>query len=439
MSEQLLNAANVALDHARALGMDQADVSIQQGTGITVTARQQELETVEKHNDSQLIVSVFKDQKTGSASSADLSEKGIQETVAAACSIANYTGADECFGLADKALMAAQEQDLDLYHAWESDVDKLADLALECERAALDHDARINNSEGASVSSYAGVSVYANSHGFSSHRRGSQHSLSCSVIGGEADSMQRDYWYDGARNPALMASASDIGRRAAERTVARLGSRKIASTQAPVLFDPSMAKSLVSHLIAAIKGGAIYKKASFMLDKVGEQVLPEFVTLTENPHLRGESGSAWHDGEGVQTPARRAIVEDGVLQSYVLGSYTARKLGLETTANSGGVRNLRVSDGGKTQAELLSDMGTGLMVTELIGSGINMVTGDYSRGAAGYWIENGEIAYPVEEITIAGNLADMYKSIVAIGNDIDARGNTAMGSVLLENLTIAGS
>ena len=435
----LAQAAEFALDYANQKGMDQAEVSAHQGTGMSVTARQQELETVEKHNDAQLVVSVYKDHKTGSASSADLSDDGIKATVDAAISIARYTGADECLGLADAERMAEDHGDLDLHHKWDQSVSDLVDIALSCERAALESDSRISNSEGASVNTYSGNAVYANSHGFISDKAGSQHSLSCSVIGADEKGMQRDYWYDSNRNHARLQSAEEIGRIAAQRTVARLGARQIASQQATVLFEPAMAKSLISHLIGALKGGAIYKKASYMLDRLGDRILPEFVTIAEHPHKPGANSSAWHDGEGVATPEYRAIVENGVLQSYVLASYTARKLGLESTANSGGVRNLHVSNTGQDHTQLLSDMGSGLLVTELIGSGINMVTGDYSRGAAGYWVENGEIQYPVEEITIAGNLLDMYRNIVAIGNDYDARGNTECGSIVVENMTIAGS
>lgn len=434
----LNKAAEFAIDYAKQQGMDQSEVSAHHGTGVSVTARQQELETVEKHNDAQLVISVYKDHKTGSASSADLSEAGIRATVDAAVSIARYTGADECLGLADEKGMATDFSDLDLFHPWDLAVSQLADVALECEQAALSFDPLISNSEGASVNSYSGISVYANSYGFLSNTAGSQHSLSCSVIGAKGDAMQRDYWYDSNRNAARLQSAKSIGQRAAERTVARLGARQIASCQATVMFEPSMAKSLISHLIGAIKGGAIYKKASFMLDQVGETILPDFVTIAENPHKLGGSSSARHDSEGVATPDYRAIVESGVLQSYVLASYTARKLGLESTANSGGVRNLSVSNTGQTFEQLLAQMDTGLLVTELIGSGINMVTGDYSRGAAGFWVENGVIQYPVEEITIAGNLSDMYRNIVAIGSDYDVRGNTECGSIVVENMTIAG-
>jgi len=439
MSElNLVKAAEYAIDYAKKQGVDDAEVSLHHGTGVSVTARQQELETVEKHNDAQLVVSVYRDHKTGSASSADLTEGGIESSVDAAISIARYTGADACFGLADVDRIASNPIDLDLHHPWNT-VEELAAVAMQCENAALSASDRISNSEGATVNSYSGLAVYANSHGFLSHSAGSQHSVSCSVIGEHDGAMQRDYWYDSNRNPDKLQRADSIGQRAAERTLARLGARQIPSCQASVMFDPSMAKSLVGHLIGAIKGGAIYKKASFMLDRIDESVMPEFVTIAENPHLPGASGSAWHDGEGVATPEYRAIVESGVLKSYVLASYTARKLGLESTANSGGVRNLTVSSTGQSHQELLSQMGRGLLVTELVGSGINMVTGDYSRGAAGFWVENGEIQHPVEEITIAGNLADMFLNIAAIGSDADTRGNTECGSIIVENMTIAGS
>jgi len=438
-SLDLSKAAEFAIDYAKKAGVDQSEVSLHQGVGISIDARQQELETVEKNNDAQFVVSVYKDHKTGSASSADLSESGIRSSIDAAISIARFTGEDDCFGLADKELMAKDLADLDLNHPWDVDVAKMLDIALECEQAALESSELIVNSEGATVNSYSGDAVYANSHGFLSHTAGSQHSVSCSVVGAKGDSMQRDYWYDSNRNAAKLESAASIGAEAARRTLERLGGRQISSRQASVLFDPSMAKSLVNHLIGAIKGGAIYKKASFMLDKVDELILPEFVTIAEHPHKLGAAGSATHDGEGVATPAYRGIVENGVLKSYVLGSYTARKLNLTSTANSGGVRNLSVSNTGQNFSELLQKMDSGLLVTELIGSGSNTLTGDYSRGAAGFWVENGEIQYPVEEITIAGNLIDMYQNIVAIGTDVDFKGNAECGSILVENMTIAGS
>lgn len=434
----LIKAAEIAISYAKQQGMDQAETELHQGVGVSISARQQELETVEKHNDAQLVVSVYKDHKTGSASSADMSEAGIRSTVDAAMSIARFTGADDCLGLADADLMASDHKDLELYHPWDVDMADMVNTALACEAAALAEDSQISNSEGASVSTYSGTAVYANSHGFIRESAGSQHSISCSVIGANDQGMQRDYWYDSNRNAAKLASAEVIGQRAAQRTVRRLGARPIKSTQASVMYDPMMAKSLISHLVGAVKGGAIYKKASFMLDKVGESVLPDFVNIAENPHEIGGSSSAMYDGEGVATPEHRALIDGGVLQSYVLGSYTARKLGLQSTANAGGMRNLSVSNTGDSYDDLLSKMGTGLLVTELIGSGINMVTGDYSRGAAGFWVENGELQYPVEEITIAGNLNDIYRNIVAIGNDVDVRGNTKCGSIVVENMTIAG-
>ena len=441
-SFDLKKVAEYALDYAKKQGMHQADVSLHRGTGVSVSARNQELETVEKHNDAQVVISVYKDHKTGSASSADMSDVGIRRTVDAAVSIAKFTGADDCLGLADKERMATQLKDLDLNHPWSATVAEMATVALECEQAALGFDKRITNSEGASVDAYSGTAVYANSHGFISEKFASQNSVSCSVIGSDdsiSQAMQRDYFYDSNRNPAKLLSAVEIGQEAASRTIKRIGSRQIASTQAPVLFDPRVAKSLVGHLIGALNGGAIYKKASFMLGKVEAKVLPDFITIAENPHLLGGSASSTHDSEGVATLEYRPIVADGVLQSYVLGSYTARKLGLSSTANAGGVRNLSVSDSGFNFEQLLTQMNKGLLVTELIGSGINMVTGDYSRGAAGFWVENGEIQYPVEEITIAGNLLDIYQNIAAVGNDIDRRGNTHCGSILVENLTVAGS
>ncbi len=435
----LSSAAEFAIDYATKQGADQSEVSLHKGTGISITARQQELETVEKNNDAQFSISVYKDHKTGSASSADLSQDGIRSTVDAAISIARYTGADNCFGLGDADRMATNAIDLDLYHLWSANEAEMLEMAKQCEQAAIEKSEQITNSEGASVNSYSGSAVYANSHGFTSDSLASQHSISCSVIGSDENGMQRDYWYDSNRNAAKLDSVVDIGRVAAERTLARLGARQIASRQATVMYDPSMARSLIGHLIGALKGGAIYKKASFMLDKIGEDVLPDFMNIAENPHKLGASGSAWHDGEGIATPEYRAIVETGCLQSYVLGSYTARKLGLESTANAGGVRNLTVSNTGQTREQLLQQMGSGLLVTELIGSGINMLTGDYSRGAAGFWVENGEIQYPVEEITVAGNLLEMYQNIVAIGNDDDRRGHTECGSIVIENMTIAGS
>ena len=442
MSSVVSNLENVAqqvMDEAKQLGLDQVEVSIHQGSGTSVTARLGELETVEKHNDTEVVVSVYRDHKTGSASSADITEQGIRQTVNAAASIAKYTGEDDCLGLADKELMAHDVPDLDLYHPWKVDIADMCDMALQCEQVARDYDERIINSEGASVNSYSGVDMYANSHGFMQRRQGSRHSMSCSVIGGQAQEMQRDYWYDSNRNAAKLTSVEHVGEMAAKRAVRRLGSKQIKSCQVPVLFEAPIASSLVGHFIAAIKGGALYKKASFLLDKLQQAVFPGFVNIWENPHLRAGAGSAAYDNEGVATPERRDLVIDGVLQSYVLGSYTARKLSMKSTANAGGVRNVFVSHGENDFQGMLSNMGTGLLVTELIGSGVNTVTGDYSRGAAGFWVENGIIQHAVDEITIAGNLSDMFMQVIDIGNDVDYRGNISTGSILLENMTIAGA
>lgn len=435
----MLNVAQLVLDEAKKLGMDQAETAIHQGTGISVTARLGELETVEKHNDTEVVISVYKNHKTGSASSADASEQGIRQTVQAAVSIANHTGQDDCFGLADKALMATDIPDLDLYHAWDIDITGMCDIALQCEQAARSYDKRIINSEGATVNSYSGADVYANSHGFMHKKRASRHSISCSVISGHEQEMQRDYWYDSNRNANKLESVDEIGVITAKRTIRRLGAKQVKSCQVPVLLEAPIASSLIAHFIAAIKGGALYKKASFLLDKLDQQIFPEFIDIWENPRLQAGSGSSAYDNEGVVTADKRSLIEHGVLQGYVLGSYTARKLKMQSTANAGGVRNVSITHSDNDFDTMLSTMGTGLLVTELIGSGINMVTGDYSRGAAGFWIENGKIQHAVDEVTIAGNLADMFMKIAEIGNDVDYRGNIHSGSILLDNMTIAGA
>jgi len=370
-NDSLSKVAEFALDYAKSAGMEQADVSLHQGTGVSISARQQALETIEKHNDSQVVVTVYNDHKTGSASSADMTEAGIRSTVDAAVSIAKYTGSDDCLGLADKELMATELKDLDLDHPWDIEVKGLLDIALNCEQAALDFDSRISNSEGASIDTYSGTAVYANSHGFISKKHASQHSVSCSVIGSEQSSvdnegMQRDYYYDSNRNPTKLIDDVEIGREAAKRTVSRLGARQINSMETPVIFDSRIAKSLIGHLINGISGGAIYKKASFMLDKVGVNILPDFVTIAENPHLLGGVASSTHDSEGVATADYRPIVQNGELQSYVLGSYTARKLGMQSTANSGGVRNISVSNSGQDHEQLLAEMGTGLRLETIL-------------------------------------------------------------------------
>jgi PmbA protein len=442
-SLDLTAVAQQVLDTAKKAGADQVEVSIHQGSGSSVTARMGQLETLEKNNDSQISLSVYKNQCTGSASSADFSPQGIAQMVESAMSIAKYTEQDQALGLADAELMASKKSDFELYHPWDASEQQMLELAQQCEQAGFDSDQRISNSEGASVNSYAGQNVYANSHGFCHQNPSSSHSISVSLIAQQGDSMQRDYWYDSNVNPARLKSASKIGQLAAERSVRRLNARKIDSCEVPVIFDATVASSLFGHFLSAIKGGAIYKKASFLRDKVSEQIFPDWLSIIECPHLVGERSSSSYDREGVATAASNPLVTDGVLQRYVLGSYTARKLGLKTTANAGGVRNIRLESARTqtppTQQELLKDMGQGLLITEMIGSGINMVTGDYSRGAVGFWIENGEIQYPVEEITIAGNLQAMFQSIQTIASDVFEYGNIHTGSVLLDRITVAGN
>ena len=422
---------------AKAAGASAAEAEISFGFGQNVSVRMGETETIEYNRDKGVSVTVYFGQQKGHASTSDLSLKALQDTVTAACNIARYTAKDEFCGLADAKLMAKHIPDLDLHHPWNISVDEALELAKECEAAAQAVDARITNSEGAAVSTYEGLFSYANSHGFTGGYASSRHGFSCSVIAEDGENMQRDYWYSSARSADNLDTAEFVGRIAGERTVRRLGGRKLKTAQVPVLFEASLASGLISHLISAISGGSLYRKSSFLLDSLGKQVLSPLVTIQEQPHLLRGLASAPFDNEGVATTSR-TLVQDGVLQGYVLSSYSARKLGMTTTGNAGGNHNLVVSHGDQDFNALLKTMGTGLVVTELLGHGINMVTGDYSRGAAGFWVENGVIAYPVEEITIAGNLADMFKQIVAIGNDVLVQGSKQVGSILIEQMTVAG-
>ncbi|MGH8399475.1 MAG: metalloprotease PmbA [Gammaproteobacteria bacterium] len=425
------------LQEARSQGATQAETGISIESGLNLTVRMGEVETLEYQRDRGMGITVYFGQRKGSASTSDLSSGAIADAVRAAASIARYTAEDDCAGLADAGLMAKDMPDLDLCHPWALEPDAAITLAKRCEAAARDFDPRISNSEGASVSSHRGLRVYANTHGFVGGYESTSHSLSCSVIGSEADSMQRDYWYSTARDATELEAAEAVGRRAAERTVARLGARKLGTRKAPVLFVPEMARGFLGHFLGAMRGGSQYRQASFLLDGIGQQVFPEFVQLSERPHLRGALASAAFDNEGVATHDRE-IVDRGVAATYLLDSYSARKLGLQTTGHAGGIRNLIVKPGALDLAGLLKQMDTGLVVAELIGQGVNGVTGDYSRGAAGFWVEHGEIKYPVEEITIAGNLKDMYRNIVAVGNDVDLRGSIRTGSILVGEMTVAG-
>lgn len=422
-------------------GAHSAEAAVSITSGLSTTVRMGEVETIEHNRDKGLGVSVYfpgKDGlRKGNASTTDFSVEAVKETVKAACDIAKYTSEDSCAGLAQEALMASSQPDLDLYHPWAVQPDEAIELARECEQFALEQDARIENSEGATVDSHEGFRAYGNSHGFLGAYPSSRHGLSCVVIAKEGDSMERDYWYDSVRDIKDLASAESIGRMAGERTIKRLNARSLSSRQCPVVYSAEVASSLLGNFTAAIRGGALYRKSSFLLDSLGEQIFPDFIQLEEQPYLLKAMGSASFDGDGVATQ-RHHIVKDGIVESYILDAYAACKLGMQTTGNAGGVHNLVIKPGALGFEAMLQKMDSGLLVTELMGQGVNMVTGDYSRGAAGFWVENGEIQYPVHEITVAGNLKQMFKDIVAVGNDVDLRGNTRTGSILLENMAIAG-
>jgi len=437
-AQQLEDLVSLALEEARRLGMDQAEAAASDDTGLSATARLGEVESLEYTNDRGIGITVFKDSRKGNASTSDLSPAAIRETVAKAVSFANLTAQDPYSGLADASLMCTDIRDLDLDHPWDLDADTAIAMAIESEAAGLGCDKRISNSEGATVATNRGTRTYGNTHGFVGSYAKTSHSITCVLLAEESGVMQRDYHYTAARSIDDLEAPTYVGRIAGEKTVARLGSRKIATTRAPVLYIPELARGFIGHAIGAIMGGAQYRKASFLLGAVGETLFPEFVSIQERPHLPRGLASMPFDAEGVATYDRE-IVTDGVLQAYVLSSYSARRLGLQTTANAGGAQNLIVPGNGKDKDALIREMGTGLVVEELIGQGINGVTGDYSRGAVGHWVENGEIAYPVHEVTIAGNLRDLYRRIAAIGDDQDLRGSIRCGSILVEEMTIAGS
>ncbi len=437
-ADSFKNIVADTLELARASGATQAEAGLSVSQGLSVATRMGEVETIEHQQDNGLGISVYIGQHKGSASTSNLDPEAIRKTVEAACNIARYTSEDPCTGLADAELMAREFHGLDLYHPWDIQPQKVIELALECENAALDYDPRIVNSEGATVDLNAGLSVYGNSHGFLQSEHKTRHGISCAVVAESGGNMQRDYWYDVSRHPDRLASARSIGEKAAERTLRRLDARKIKTRQSAVLFAPELARGIVGSFTAAIGGAAQYRKASFLLDSVGERVFPEFVQLREQPFLPGALASANFDAEGVATREAN-LLSDGVIQTYLLDSYSARKLGLQSTGHASGVHNLCLDSTGKTFEECLAAMHRGFYVTELMGHGVNTVTGDYSRGAAGFWVENGELEHAVEEVTIASNLRDMFNGIVEIGNDIDLRGGIRCGSILIDNMMIAGS
>ena len=437
-AEALKSVVADAICMAQEKGATQAEAGLSVSQGLAVTTRMGEVETIEHQQDNGLGISVYLGQHKGSASTSNLDPEAIRKTVEAACNIARYTSEDPCTGLADAELMATEFRDLKLYHPWDLEPQAVIDLALECENTALEYDPLIVNSDGASVDLNSGVSVYGNSHGFLQAQHKTRHGISCSVIAESNGNMQRDYWYDVSRIPDQLQSARAVGERAAERTVRRLDATKLKTRQAPVLYAPELARGLVGHLMAAIGGAAQYRKASFLLDAAGDHIFPDFVQMHENPFLPGALGSANYDSEGVAT-REGPLVENGVIRSYLLDSYSARKLDRQSTGHASGVHNLVVSDTGKSFDECIAAMHNGLLVTELMGHGVNTVTGDYSRGAAGFWVEQGKIDHPVEEVTIAANLRDMFRGIIEIGKDIDCRSSVHCGSMLIENMMIAGT
>lgn len=437
-AEQLRDLARHALDHAARLGASAAEVDVGLGQGLDVTVRLGEVETLEYARDRGLSITVWQGQRRGHASTSDIAEAAIMETVTAALAIARHTGEDPFTGLPDPDRLAWSPTDLDLCHPWALESDAAIRLACDMEAAAMAVDARIDNSDGASVSTHVNRFVYANSLGFSAGYDSSRHSLYCSVIAGEDDTMQRDDWYTAARAADALEGAIAVGRRAGERTAARLGARKIDTCEVPVLYEAPIAASLIGHWAGAVSGGALYRRSSFLLESVGQAVWAPCVTIEEVPDLPRALGSAPFDAEGV-LPQRRLMINAGVQQGYFLATYAARKLGLRTTGNAGGPHNLLVRPGQASFEDLLREMGRGLLVTELMGQGVNMVTGDYSRGATGFWVEGGRIAYPVEEITIAGNLRDMFRGVRAVGNDVLVRGGRQCGSILIDRMMVAGN
>jgi PmbA protein len=435
--QELQDVVAMAIEEARRLGATQAEVAVSVNSGLSVTARFGAVETLEYQRDRGMGVTVYRGTRRGSASTGDLKAQAVRDAVAKAFSIAGFTAEDDCAGLPDPDTLAKDIPDLDLYHPWEISPDAARDMAVACEAAALGADPRIGNSEGATLASHQGLRVFGNSIGFLGGYASTLHSLSCVVVAQEHGEMQRDYWYSSVRDWGALEDGESIGRHAAQRALRRLGARKLATRTAPVLFVPETARGLFGHFLGAVRGGSQYRRSSFLLDSAGQQVFPTWMHISERPHLPGALGSAPFDAEGVATRDRE-LIDAGVLTGYILSTYSARKLGLKTTGNAGGVHNLIVRSGQDDFGALLRRMERGLVVTELMGQGVNGVTGDYSRGAAGFWVENGELAYPVHEITIAGNLKDMYRDVVAVGSDVDERGSIRTGSVLLDRMTIAG-
>ncbi len=431
------NVVNDILVLAKAQGATAAEVHAGYSTGFNAAVRLGDVETITYNNDKSIGVTVYLDQQQGSATTSDISPAALQSTVAAACAIAQLTGADPYAGLAEEALLAKKYPELDLYHPWDISVEDGIALALKCENYARSLDKRITNSEGATCATHQGLHVYGNSLGFIGSYASSRHSLSCALIGQSGNKMKSDYSFTVARSAADLFPDKWVAEQVVERTVGQLDAQRLSTREAPVIFAADIASGLIGHFIGAIRGSSLYRKSTFLLDHLGKKVFPEFIHIHEQPHLLKGLGSAPFDGEGVNTQPHD-FIKDGILQNYVLSSYSARKLNMQTTGNAGGIFNLSIDPTAGDLSDLLKKMGTGLLVTHLMGQGVNIVTGDYSRGATGFWVENGEIKFPVEEITIAGNLRDMFMHIIAVGNDVDRRGNIQSGSILIERMIIAG-
>lgn len=436
-SETLREIASDMLHYAKQQGASASVAEVSDGFGQEVTVRQGEVENIQYNRDKSLGISVYIGQQSGNAHTSDFSKQAVRDTVDAAFSIARHTASDDCAGLPDQEMLATDFPDLDLYHPWLLSVEDAIELAKSCEQTALDFDSRISNSEGASISVHESQFVFANSLGFIGGYPSSRHSISCAVIAGEDDAMQRDYWYSEARAAEDLLGAKEIGLLAAQRAVRRLNARKLDTMQVPVLFEAPIAASLLGHFVGAVSGGGQYRKSSFLLNQLGKTVFSPNVHIEDIPDIKRGLASGAFDNEGVRTQ-RRAIVAGGVLNGYFLSTYSARKLGMKTTGNAGGNHNLILRPGELDFNGLLKKMDRGLLVTELLGQGVNHVTGDYSRGAAGFWVEHGEIQYAVEEITIAGNLKEMYRNIVAVGNDVLVQGSRQSGSILIGNMMVAG-
>jgi PmbA protein len=437
-SQQLQSIAKEILHEAKRLGATEAEVGISANKGFSVSAHDGEVEKVEYHQDKVIEITVYVGKRSGSSSLSDIRPEAVKAAVEAACHIAKFTDEDPASGIADKSELAFNYPTLDTSYPWNISVEQAIEMALQCEREAIAYDKRIISAEEASVVTGQVVSIYANSHGFIGLFPYSRHEMSCVVVAKEGDDMQRDYSYTLATDPKQLESVSTVAKHAAERTVMRLGARQLRTMRAPVIYAAEEARGLIGHFVAAIAGGSLYRKASFLLDHLNQKVFPEFMHIQEHPHLAHALGSAPFDDDGVAT-RDNIFIENGVLRNYVLGVYSARKLGMKTTGNAGGVHNLTVSTGNKNLNELLKTMDKGLLITEMMGQGINIVTGDYSRGVGGFWVENGQIQYPVNEITVAGKLQDIYARIREVGNDVDVRGNIRTGSILIEEMMIAGT